>query len=136
VAWVRLERVVHDEWTTLLRINAESKRLNADADIVGIQSTVVGWFQKTPSPIVSWFQKTPAPIASWFQKTPAPIVSWFQKTPAPIVGWDQKTPAPIVDRDLQDYETKPITVKELPLLTIESIIFSFVLINAILRYIE
>ena len=92
MAWGRLERVVHDEWTTLLRINAESKRLNADADVVGIQSTVVGWFQKTP--------------------------------------------APIVDRDLQDYETKPITVKELPLLTIESIIFSFVLINAILRYIE
>ena len=103
MAWGRLERVVHDEWTTLLRINAESKRLNADADVVGIQSTVVGWFQKTP---------------------------------APIIGWDQKTPAPIVDRDLQDYETKPITVKELPLLTIESIIFSFVLINAILRYIE
>jgi hypothetical protein len=119
--------VVHDEWTTLLRINAESKRHNADADadVVKIQSTVVGWFQKTPAPIVSWFQKTPAPI-----------VSWFQKTPAPIVGWDQKTPAPILDRDLQDYETKPITVKELPLLTIESIIFSFVLINAILRYIE
>ena len=114
MAWGRLERVVHDEWTTLLRINAESKRLNADADVVGIQSTVVGWFQKTP----------------------APIASWFQKTPVPIIGWDQKTPAPIVDRDLQDYETKPITVKELPLLTIESIIFSFVLINAILRYIE
>ena len=86
VAWGRLERVVHDEWTALVRINSKSKnRLNSTDT---------------------------------------------------VVGWDQKTASLIVDRDLQDYETKPITVKELPLLTIESIIFSFVLINAILRYIE